>query len=445
MVTLSFLLLVSLYSTSASSVGDECSTVTDCTSPQICDLESTPHFCTQSCTSNDDCPTNGYRCSTVRYCEKIPGLQPTTSPAPNTPTADSTPSPAPPMSPPTAPTPTPTSTPTPTPTPPAPTPTPPAPTPTPTPPAPTPPAPAPAPTPPAPTPPAPTPPAPTPPAPAPTPPAPTPPAPTPPAPAPAPTPPAPTPPAPAPESEPTPSSEPEPAPDSTPSPSATDPPAPSPEPTPTGTDDFGEPCATSDDCRGKYKTKQLLCIDTDNGGAYCSYKGCTTAIGSMYSCPDNYRCVVPDGHTSHYCFREGTPKPLAPSPASPPINPPAGGDSSTCVGWKQTSGCTPWGTRESNKDRDCNAVVGRFSSGYCECGDDTTAAQVGCDHSTFTCADACLQTSYTVPVINKDDETSCGVNCGDDSPSGGTDGTCTAYHSNREPQDGALTGICKYF
>ena len=61
----------------------------------------------------------------------------------------------------------------------------------------------------------------------------------------------------------------------------------------------------------------------------------------------------------------------------------------TCVGWRQTGGCTPEGPRESDADRRCGDEVPAGASGYCECAGGARAAPSDCQHEAFTCADMC--------------------------------------------------------
>lgn len=38
-----------------------------------------------------------------------------------------------------------------------------------------------------------------------------------------------------------------------------------------------------------------------------------------------------------------------------------------CLGWKQTGGCDPDGTREPQNDRSCSTIIQNGWSGYCDC------------------------------------------------------------------------------
>ena len=96
-------------------------------------------------------------------------------------------------------------------------------------------------------------------------------------------------------------------------------------------DDFGKTCVANTDCVGTHNTKELVCISTDTSNdAYCSYQGCTTTTTAAattkttttstlaiptHLCPPHYHCLSPEGHTSHYCFRNSTAPPLPASPA----------------------------------------------------------------------------------------------------------------------------------
>lgn len=68
-----------------------------------------------------------------------------------------------------------------------------------------------------------------------------------------------------------------------------------------------------------------------------------------------------------------------------------------CLGWKQTAGCSPYGAREPDNDRDCNQVLSGGLSGYCEMLDEDTnehfrVMQLNCSsvrtHVTFSCSTA---------------------------------------------------------
>eukprot|EP01052_Picozoa_sp_SAG31_P009332 SAG31_NODE_488_length_14964_cov_56.443458_4_plen_319_part_00 len=66
----------------------------------------------------------------------------------------------------------------------------------------------------------------------------------------------------------------------------------------------------------------------------------------------------------------------------------------SCVGWRQTGGCTSDGTREPEHDHDCTTKVMAEWSGYCECEGGVRAGAVGCAHSDFTCAVACEEKPF---------------------------------------------------
>ena len=443
-----FFALAFLSSTNASKIGDLCTTQSPCTTPQTCVLDVEPHFCSDRCETNNDCQQDGqpFQCAGDGYC----------APDTNIPDEPKAPTPSPPTTEPTSsPTPVPTSTPTyvpPSPSksssvPPS-TPTPASPTPAPM--------------------------------------SSSAPASQPIADTPSSEPLTPTTTAPSPESQPMPSfvpsvapetttPSPEPIPIPTPTPIAPSPePTPEPAPIPTPTeDDFGKSCVHPVDCKGTHSTKSLLCVETDVYGSYCTYKGCTAQKNTPYACPSEtptskWKCVVPVGHTSHYCFRDyiptgGDPVPdpdpvpapdpsgTTPSPVTP-SNPPAGDTS--CIGWRQTGGCTPWGKREPENDLDCESTISK-GSGYCECGDGTTAAQVGCGHDAFTCKDACKLLSYEVPLFSSSEaspwsssSSSCGT-CGtdnskfdpNDEDASGQGSICQNYKGT-EPNAGSLTGTC---
>ena len=60
-----------------------------------------------------------------------------------------------------------------------------------------------------------------------------------------------------------------------------------------------------------------------------------------------------------------------------------------CLGWRQTGDCRPDGPREPYNDRDCNVVIERGNSGYCECAG-------GKRHGARTCA------SYDAKLVRCD-------------------------------------------
>lgn len=65
----------------------------------------------------------------------------------------------------------------------------------------------------------------------------------------------------------------------------------------------------------------------------------------------------------------------------------------TCLGWKQTGGCSADGAREPANDKSCDATIHPGSSGYCECGGGRIVKKPGCAagewSESFTCADEC--------------------------------------------------------
>ena len=78
-----------------------------------------------------------------------------------------------------------------------------------------------------------------------------------------------------------------------------------------------------------------------------------------------------------------------------------------CIGWIQTGGCKPDGTKEPWNNKPCNAVIPDGHSGFCECrrggrrgGIDRTMNK-GCTRGTYkTCAEACdrLRSSVSVHI-----------------------------------------------
>lgn len=67
--------------------------------------------------------------------------------------------------------------------------------------------------------------------------------------------------------------------------------------------------------------------------------------------------------------------------------------SAHCVRWRATGRCDPHGQREPHNDAACDKVIASGFSGYCECEGRRRVREVGCDHHTFTCADACAEDS----------------------------------------------------
>ena len=60
------------------------------------------------------------------------------------------------------------------------------------------------------------------------------------------------------------------------------------------------------------------------------------------------------------------------------------------MSWRQTGGCDPNGRRESQHDKNCDAVVPNGASGYCECRNGIRKMQKGCNAGSYrTCNDAC--------------------------------------------------------
>jgi len=67
----------------------------------------------------------------------------------------------------------------------------------------------------------------------------------------------------------------------------------------------------------------------------------------------------------------------------------------TCLGWRQTGGCSADGEREEQQDKPCDALINSRMSGFCECGDGRVIKKPGCDHGeheeSFKCVDECLR------------------------------------------------------
>lgn len=67
----------------------------------------------------------------------------------------------------------------------------------------------------------------------------------------------------------------------------------------------------------------------------------------------------------------------------------------TCVGWRQTGGCSSDGQREQHLDKSCDATIDPKMSGYCECGDGRIIRKPGCEHGEFAepfkCRDECAR------------------------------------------------------
>ena len=60
-----------------------------------------------------------------------------------------------------------------------------------------------------------------------------------------------------------------------------------------------------------------------------------------------------------------------------------------CIGWRQTADCDPSGTREPAGDLPCHARVRNGISGFCDCGEGRHVMRVTCEHSAFSCGNAC--------------------------------------------------------
>jgi DnaJ-class molecular chaperone len=67
----------------------------------------------------------------------------------------------------------------------------------------------------------------------------------------------------------------------------------------------------------------------------------------------------------------------------------------TCIGWRQTGGCSADGAREPDNDKDCSAMIAPGSSGFCECGGERKVKRPGCDKAQdsedFSCRDLCAR------------------------------------------------------
>ena len=68
----------------------------------------------------------------------------------------------------------------------------------------------------------------------------------------------------------------------------------------------------------------------------------------------------------------------------------------SCIGWKQTGGCTPDGPREEHSDLNCVDEVPAGASGYCDCGGGQRVAESTCEHGPFTCAAMCASATQCV-------------------------------------------------
>lgn len=65
----------------------------------------------------------------------------------------------------------------------------------------------------------------------------------------------------------------------------------------------------------------------------------------------------------------------------------------TCIGWRQTGGCSSEGVREVNGDKGCDQQIDTGSSGFCECGEGYRVRKPGCEkrlmYEPFTCSEEC--------------------------------------------------------
>ena len=66
-----------------------------------------------------------------------------------------------------------------------------------------------------------------------------------------------------------------------------------------------------------------------------------------------------------------------------------GGEALSCIGWRSTRGCNPYGPRDSKKNFPCTEKIAADVSGYCVCEDNVHVALSGCGHETFTCKERC--------------------------------------------------------
>ena len=68
-----------------------------------------------------------------------------------------------------------------------------------------------------------------------------------------------------------------------------------------------------------------------------------------------------------------------------------------CIGWIQTGGCKPDGTKEPWNNKPCNAVIPDGHSGFCECrrggrrGGKVKTMEKDCTRGKYkTCEEACI-------------------------------------------------------
>jgi len=70
-------------------------------------------------------------------------------------------------------------------------------------------------------------------------------------------------------------------------------------------------------------------------------------------------------------------------------------DHTNCISWRQTGGCDPYGPREPQFDKFCDANIPNGASGYCECSGGLKQMMKGCSKGEFrNCNDAC-KNDYT--------------------------------------------------
>eukprot|EP01138_Halocafeteria_seosinensis_P005982 gb/GECG01006114.1/.p1 GENE.gb/GECG01006114.1/~~gb/GECG01006114.1/.p1 ORF type:complete len:1193 (+),score=115.25 gb/GECG01006114.1/:1-3579(+) len=74
----------------------------------------------------------------------------------------------------------------------------------------------------------------------------------------------------------------------------------------------------------------------------------------------------------------------------------------TCVSFRATENCSPYGSRKPQGDIRCDHVVPSHVAGYCECDFGRTVRLVGCGHANFTCLRECLLTQSDTCSIDPD-------------------------------------------
>ena len=177
---------------------------------------------------------------------------------------------------------------------------------------------------------------------------------------------------------------------------------------------FGEPCLMTSNC-GLQRTEHDLLEDVQIDEKYCTIESCTNRTNP---CPDGFSCFEQGDASGSdtVCAKDISPPASSPSPdpdPGPHSNPKPSPEPSDndCVAWRQTGGCDPFGPREAHADDlNCRSFIAKGRSG-CECANGVTAAQVGCDHEPFTCADACDSSSSEPLKPSKVDAGGCGPAC----------------------------------